>query len=295
MTGLHIAVQIKTGTSYINYDKKECSFPIGNHVGYWSSHVLPVYGFVCDLDRQCFYYVDIKDYINIYEDEIKMGAIKSITFKIAFFNTITSENFENLFKKPFFQNVPFLTYSDTQKLFASDSLKDAELGLQILKKHHYMLEETWNTFLRVFRDDRYSDFHCMIIDFLSAGTDNPDSWFPEEEYEDCSKAAKRIIQSFNREDIIRLLKMVDEEKGFQRGSIGEWVDFTIQVIPDNVNLLTNIVCDTELPTAVRENALFLLACYDTQAFFNIPGAHDLSCYELLKEQIHTYGAIYPYM
>lgn len=295
ISGLNIAVQIKAGTSYINYGKRECSFPIGNHVGYWSSHVLPVYGFVCDIDRQCYYYVDIKNYISIYKDEINAGTIKSITFEIAFFNTITSENFENLFKRPFFQNIPFLTYDDTQKLFASDSPKDVELGLQILRKYYYSLEETWNVFLRVFRDDKYSVFRYKILYFFSVGTHNPDSWFSGEDYKVSSKAAKQIIQSLNREDIILLLQMVDEENGFQRGSIGEWIDFTIQVIPNNINLLTDIVCDADLSMTVRERALFLLACNDTQAFFKIPVTHDFSCYELLKEQINTYGAVNPYM
>lgn len=67
-----------------------------------------------------------------------------------------------------------------------------------------------------------------------------------------------------------------EENDFERGSMGEWVDFTIQVIPNNIELLTNIVYDVNLSMEVRERALFLLACYDVQAFSHISIANERS-------------------
>lgn len=294
MTGLNIAVQIKTGTSYINYDKRECSFPIGNHVSYWASHALPVYGFVCDLDQQCYYYVDIKNYISIYKDEIKNGTIKSVTFEISYFNTISSENFENLFKNTFLRIVPLVSYEDAEALILSNSVNDIDLGLRVLRKYYYQAEKTWDIFLNIFRDDRFSFFHTKIIDYFSYGTDNPDIFTTSDDYEICSIRASEKFLNMSKSDVIKLLGFVDEEIGFQRGSMGEWVDFIIHSIPNNIKILADIVNDRDQIMNIRENALFLIACYDPKAFLNLPLKTEFTCYRLLEKEILQHGAIYPY-
>lgn len=93
LTGTNIAVQIKTGNSYIDKENSTCSFPIGRHASYWMSHDLPVYGLVCDLERRSFYFVDIKSYLLCHKEDIANGSISAIRFDVAYFNTINSETF----------------------------------------------------------------------------------------------------------------------------------------------------------------------------------------------------------
>ena len=63
-TGKCIAVQIKTGNSFIT-KKKECIIPIGSHYEYWKNYCMPVYGIVYSLDDNIAYWVDVKQYLMI--------------------------------------------------------------------------------------------------------------------------------------------------------------------------------------------------------------------------------------
>ncbi|MDD4182014.1 MAG: DUF4365 domain-containing protein, partial [Victivallaceae bacterium] len=168
-TGKSIAVQIKTGESYCDTNKKRCVFPIENHESYWLSYELPVYGFVCDLNNQCFYYVNISEYLRNERCEKN-----TISFKIEFYNTINSNNFSNLFLGLLLRKTPYLDFTEARKLALSDSKKDSSLGLFILRKHHYKISSTWSVFSSIFKKEYIFDSSIIVLEFLSVGTHNPD-------------------------------------------------------------------------------------------------------------------------
>jgi len=294
LTGVNVAVQIKTGDSYIDYLNKKCTIPIGKHKNYWKNHALPVYGLACVLKNNCFYYVDIKNYIIVHEKEIDNGDIKSIQFNIALHNTITSKNFADLFAKHFFGMVPLLPFEKARQFVDSDFLVDICLGLDVLWVHHYEIEEAWNIFIETFRNNTQLKCWHKIVVFISDGTHNPDHWRSGKGYESRSKFASAIIQNFGKEDIIKLLSAVDEYESFQRGSFGESVDFAIREIPNKITHLVDIIEDDGIKERVRDNALFLFTCYDEKIFLDVSTKYNLPSRDMLQKQVKQYGIIYPY-
>lgn len=294
LTGVNVAVQIKTGDSYIDCLNKKCVIPIGKHKSYWKNHALPVYGLACDLTNSCFYYVDIKNYITVHENEIDNGDIKSISFDIALHNTITSNSFIDLFIKHFFGMVPLLTFEKARQFVNSNFLADICLGLDVLWVHHYDKEETREIFINTFRNNaQYFCWH-KIVDFIACGTHNPDHWSGGKDYESRSKCASKIIENLGKEDIVKLLGAVNGYEGFARGSFGEWTDFTIREIPNNIARLVSIVEDDGIEENIRDNALFLLACYDEKIFLGLSKKYDLPSRDLLQKHVKQHGKIYPY-
>lgn len=294
LTGVNVAVQIKTGDSYINYLNEKCTIPIGKHKNYWKGHALPVYGLVCDLKNNCFYYIDIKNFITVHEKEIDNGDIKSISFNIALHNTITLKNFTDLFIKHFFGIVPLLSFERAKQFVDSNFLADICLGLDVLWVHHYEIEQTWDIFIETFRNN--TQFICWhkIVDFIADGTHNPDHWIVGKGYKLRSKFASAIIQGLGKEDIIKLLGAIDECESFERGSFWEWVDFTIREIPNKIIYLVNIVKDDGIEESVRDNALFLLACYDEKIFMDVSTKYNLPSRDMLHKHVKQYGIINPY-
>lgn len=177
----------------------------------------------------------------------------------------------------------------------AESTQDNSLGLQSLRTYHFKNEEVWHLFLDMLRDDRYSLFHYRIIDFFAIGTSNPDVFRSGADYEVCERNAHLTINRMSKTDVIKLLAFVDSENGFERGSMGEWIDFIIQAIPDNTEILQEIIGDRCLSTGIRENALFLFACYEPAAFLKLESGKVLDCYEMLSDAIEKYGGIFPYM
>jgi len=294
LTGINVAVQIKTGDSYINYLNKKCTIHIGKHKNYWKNYTLPVYGLVCDLRNSCFYYVDIKKFISVYEKEIDNGNIKSISFNIELHNTIIVKDFTDLFIKQFFNMVPLLSFERAKQFVNSNFLSDICLGLDVLRIHHYEIEETWDIFVEIFRNNTQDLCWRKIVIFIADGTHNPDHWAVGEGYEIRSKFSHKAIQSLGKADIIKLLGAVDEYEGFARGAFGEWVDFTIREIPNKIEYLIDIMKDDSIEDSIRDNALFLLACYDEKIFMDVSVRCNLHSRDMLQKHVKQYGIIYPY-
>ena len=294
INGKSVAVQIKTGSSYINRTSNYCSFPIGSHETYWLSHSLPVYGFVCDLDNQCVYFVDIKDHLNSMSNS-GTNSSNSITFEICFSSTFDSNSFYNIFSNLIFGITPFLSQDDAIKLVNSSSVKDKKLGLIVLRKYHQSESSTWDIILNVFRHDPVWSFRIFALDCLSVGTSNPDIFYNGKDYDLCHNLAKSQIKKFNLTDIVLLLEFVDDENGFSRGSLGEVVDFVIRIIPNRIELLSKIISDPNQLVTIQENALFLLACYSPSDFYSIVKNVKLPICDTLLEYLKKFGSINPYL
>jgi hypothetical protein len=294
INGKSVAVQIKTGSSYINKANTFCSFPIGSHETYWLSHSLPVYGLVCDLDKQCVYFVDIKDHLNSMGN-FDANLTNSITFEICFSNTFDIKSYCNIFSNYIFGITPFLPQVDAMNLVSSSSQKDKRLGLIILRKYYQGESSTWEVIMNVFRHDPDWSFRIFALDCLSVGTSNPDLFHSGDDYDLCHKLAKSQITKCDFTDIVLLLECVDDENGFSRGSLGEVVDFVIRNIPDRIDFLCDIISTQNQVLKIRENALFLLACYSPSVFYSIANDVKLPICESLLKYLDKYGRLAPYL
>lgn len=61
-----VALQIKSGNSYLDEVKGQCKIPVGKHFEYWANYSLPVYGVVYVPTRKNAYWVNIKRFLEEY-------------------------------------------------------------------------------------------------------------------------------------------------------------------------------------------------------------------------------------
>jgi len=89
-TGILIAVQIKTGESYIRSEKNDSFvyYPAIDDLKYWHEYSLPVYLLICRPELNIVYWADIKDFLKNYNfEDIISGIVprKTIISKKIYF------------------------------------------------------------------------------------------------------------------------------------------------------------------------------------------------------------------
>jgi len=87
-TGKLIAIQVKSGSSYVKTKIQVCKFDISSHYDYWLKHDLDVYGIVYCPEEATAYYLDIKKYLFQYPENkvIKIEMIPENEFTYESFN-----------------------------------------------------------------------------------------------------------------------------------------------------------------------------------------------------------------
>src|ERR1700730_16146788 len=65
------------------------------------------------------------------------------------------------------------------------------------------------------------------------------------------------LSRFGTPEVIKLLSCVDEDMGFERGSIGQSVEAIVSSLPEGAPILASISEDSSLPVFTRECAAFI--------------------------------------
>jgi hypothetical protein len=262
-TGCCIAVQIKSGESYISGDGKTFHFKADKpHFEYWSNHSLPVCGVVYDPTTNVAVWCDITRYLHEHPYAISTGPY---TISIPREQVFSTERFSD-FKRHFL--VYRGTYSsDTifgRTLTAFADLND-ERGcygaLRALFSFHRDRFATWYYLwgsLKNFRAHPLLPYVVAHLSYIPGHGDifwHADNWVKPE----VSQAVRAFIRTaIGRDEIITLLECVDEN-GFQRGSIGQGVWSLITVANRCIEILRSIVPDRRIVEEVRFSALWLLS------------------------------------
>lgn len=263
--GRCIAVQIKNGNSYFNATKSNCNIPINNHQEYWENHSLDVYGIVCDYDNKIAYWISISDYLKKHKKSINDHKINNISFPIMQINKLNRETFSSIFKRLVYGDLPQLNFEETYKLSHSSYLCEKKIALDLFMYKYVDKFETWNRFFEMFNYEKEISLLSIMVGFMSYVSGNPDLFGDLSYSIETKEYAKEYIKNFNKQSIIKMLKIVSE-CDFSRGSIGQCVERVINIIPNNKNILLDIIKNCKIQEC-RNNAFIILCYYDLNLAF----------------------------
>lgn len=252
-----IAVQIKSGPSYYNKNKNECSIPVDSHYDYWINYALPVCGIVYVPEINKGFYINIKTYLKNH------GKSKKIKFIANRSNLIDFENFNKLFIPNVLSETPNLSLEEALSFFDSENNDETILGSIVLFKRYVNNNETWDRFINHIVESTAENLDFRILHYLSHIPWHPDIFFTGESIKDeVKKYVKDKINQFDKRLIIKLLSIINEDEGIARGTIGQTVESILSTI-DKINLyLEQIILDKEINIEIRHLAATIYAYYN---------------------------------
>ena len=261
--GRCIAVQIKNGDSYFNKDKSQCIIPIDNHLDYWANHSLDVYGIVCDYSSKKAYWISISNFIKDNEKRIREESIKDIKYPVMKINELNSETFGKIFKMLVYNILPEISFEETIELSFSHFHTEKELSLSLMMRKYANQKRSWDRCIDMLTNETHTVLLSSIILFLSYISGNPDLFGALEYSDETKQYAKRLLQDIKKDTIIKMLKLIPNEDGITRGSIGQCIESIISVVQNNINILKEIATEY-YHTNTGIVSFLILSYYDPQ-------------------------------
>ncbi|MDU2663477.1 MAG: DUF4365 domain-containing protein [Clostridium perfringens] len=257
-TGKCIAVQIKTGESYVNRRKKECIIPIKSHYEYWKNYCMPVYGIVYILEDNIAYWVDIKQYLNENKRIIESGDLNIIKFKMSSINKFDIDSFNKYFKCFVKNKLPEISYEESCNLLESKNVDEVYIAINSLAKRYANKNETWDKLIDIFKTTSDISLISEIIFYLSYIPGHCDLCNQLNFSEVSRQHARDILNKLNTNEVIKILSAIDEN-GIERGTIGQCIETIISSINNSDNILKEIIKNEDLEEEIINNAITILA------------------------------------
>ncbi|MHB8089737.1 MAG: DUF4365 domain-containing protein [Anaerolineaceae bacterium] len=257
-THCRIAVQIKTGVSYYNAKKEECEIPVDSHAEYWTKYEMPVIGIVFMPEESCGYWVDIKRYLDANDNP------SSIKFACSKVNRFDSDGFRDYFVPYCLGQVPDVPFGTAIELVKSDVGYDSRVGTAILFRRYPNKTETWQELTSFFRSKEINQIPKALILHLSYINKNPDLFTTGKgASQETKEYAQSLIDKFGKNEILKLMMFIDE-RGIDRGTLGQAVETIISSSRAFDQYLVEIILDKNLSLKVRESAGVIYAYKNQQ-------------------------------
>lgn len=259
--GITLAIQIKSGKSYCK--PTNCSIPATReHFEYWSEHSLEVVGIVFDPSERIGYWVNISQYLKRNREVLKNGPFV-ITFSKKIINRFDGDGFKNIFIPIFLKKPIILENSRSKEYSLHSDFELHSLGIRALFNGYRNQKETWLKYFEIWEQRDWENIDPTLVYFFALAPGHPDIFWHQNN--SLSPAIVDYIKSriveFEKNDLLKLLEFVDEDNGFQRGSMGQNVEAIISIIPDKIKLLESIVMVNKYCEKLRSSALTLLVYY----------------------------------
>jgi len=265
-TGCCIGVQIKSGKSYVSNDQKTYYIRSDkDHFEYWNSHILPITGIVFNPLEKKAVWCDITEYLENNSEVIEKGPYQ---ISISVSNEFSKNTFYGFIKH-------FLRYQKKYKkgdnfglsleYFADiKNIQKCFEGIKSLFFYHRNRKATWYYFVTSFPNIGNEFLRTQLAICLTYIPGHMDIWWHKDNIidEDTRKHALSLIEEkFGRKEVELLLELVDEEDGFNRGSIGQSIHAIIDVVPNRNSILKSIAFDKYINEKIRCDSLMLLVYY----------------------------------
>lgn len=257
--GVMVGLQIKSGKSFVTTDA--CRIPAdAAHRAYWSTYPLPLLGIVYDPKARVAFWVDLKHAARTSAG--RNGSAGTLTFAKRRFNRLDAECFVKFLLPRLLKRQILLSFEESLEL-ASGEGEEHRIGLRSLFYGHCQSPATWEALIALFRARPVETTDPVLLYFLAHVPWHGDimgssaTTIPEHLRED----VRRELAAFGAADVLKLLSYVDE-RGFERGTIGQNVDALISVVEARRSILRSIGSDPKMQDDVRRGALLLTAYYE---------------------------------
>lgn len=261
VTGISIALQIKSGNSYCSSDIVKIPAD-KKHFLYWINHSLTLIGIVYDPKEKSAYWINITEYLKSDRKLIENGPY-TITISKNEITQFNDDRFRDFFGPIILRKPIVLKYDRSIHFAYSDSPDKHRIGLYSLLNKYRDRTETWDAFLNILSTKPVNLIDEYLIYILSLAPGHTDIVWHEGNTlkESIAYYVKEAIISLSEEEIIKILSFVIKT-GFLRGTIGQCVEAIISIIPNRGDILRAIVSNKSVLKEIRCNALYLLAYYE---------------------------------
>jgi hypothetical protein len=213
-------------------------------------------------------------------------------------NRFDSSTFPRLFVPTMLREIPELSLQEALTLFCSSKPDESYLGLIVLFRRHPNVRKVWDEFIQHFIEKHPEDIPPIMIYFLAHIPGHGDIMYIGETVTNETRVyGEKLLARFGREEVIKLLRFIDEENFISRGSIGQSVEAIISLIPDNVTILKGILVDESIDAFLRDCAALILAMNEgtdaVPALRRLVTSGSWYAQELIKH-IKKYGGVNPY-
>lgn len=265
-TGQLVSVQVKTGRSFYNPKKLECTIPIGTHKDYWMNIELPVIGIVCIMNETyesvcSAYWIDIKEYLLV------NPTATNIKFKMAKYNEFNKMNFRKYFYPLITDRLPTLSFEEAVELITGEA-EDKLLGVNILQTKFSHEVRAWEILFSLYENGNQTINYSTFFESISYAFPHPNHWHQEGIHSFSNESAvyvKRKVELFSTHDIINILRMI-KNHFFERGTMGQTAEIIIREIKCSDQKLLNIILDANIDSEIRSDAEAILA-YQNKNFY----------------------------
>lgn len=261
-TGCCIAVQIKSGASYVS--KNGDSFILKGdkeHFVYWDSHILPIGAVIYDPRNNKAAWCDVTEFLESNPKVIENGPYNISILASQEFNSSTFNEFRNQFLKYREQYKKDSNFGKALEKFARRNDFEGCLdGLRSLFSFHRQRTASWYYLISSFRNFRNHPLLRTLVIALCHIPGHDDIFWHKGNITDepIRKTALSFMEEqFDRNDVISLLEAVDEY-GFERGSIGQCIHAIVDVVKERDGILESIAFDVSIAEETRFSALLLL-------------------------------------
>lgn len=250
-----IAVQIKSGNSYKinNY----YYIPVENHYEYWKDYSLDVIGIVYNPKAKKAYWIDVKKY---FENNGKVSKIYIYPNRINEFNIST---FKNIIAQ-FYSNQPAtISYSKVGSFLKSDNTEEFDIGLNSGFVNFSNKNEFWDLMVQYLFENGKDKIINSLLYYLSFATHGVDVWHSSRyKYKDRNlKYARKILKEIDKENIIKILSLVNSKHAIERDSVGSSIESIISNADNADKKLKEIIYCKDLDRKLRENAVLIYASH----------------------------------
>ncbi|HAN93289.1 MAG TPA: hypothetical protein DCQ33_14595 [Nitrospira sp.] len=263
-TGCCIAIQVKSGESYVKADGSLILKADRAHFEYWKSHSLPICGIVHDPTRSLAAWCDITGYLKSNPHIIDDGPYQIPVADAQLFNDTTFETFREHFLKYKIEYSNNAHYGSSLERFTPFFDIETRIdALSALFSFHRDRPSTWcyvASLLRSIEDPRLLRVLVRALEFIPGHGDI--FWSARNNINEATRLSARMFMEviFGREEAVKLLSVVDEY-GFERGKIGQSVHAIISIIRNIVPMLNDIAFDENISVDIRYTALWLFIYY----------------------------------
>lgn len=193
--------------------------------------------------------------------------------------------------------VPKITYKLALKLFNSEKQDEMYLGLYTLFKRFADKNEVWKLFIEYFKEKPIEEIPNHLIYYLAVIPWHPDIFFHKDSYtEESREFGRKLIEKFEKKEVLKLLHFVGNENMISRGSLGQSVEAIISIIPNFSEHLQKIIESDEIDLKIKEAAGAILAFHNGKESIKFLSTleNESWFFEGLIDHIKSFGGYNPY-
>ncbi len=288
-----IALQVKSGRSYHDRKHNECQLPVNDHRDYWINYPVPVVGIVYVPSIQEAHWVDIKHRLK------ESPGTNSIRFARTEANRFDANQFSTVFMPLALRETPVLPLNRALTLFRSQNPDERQLGLTVLFRNYPNKTAAWDAFADLLVTAPTEDIPRALIYYLAHIPWHGDILYSGELITDATKDhVRKLLGSFGRPEVLKLLEFIDRENMICRGSLGQSVEAIVSSLPSVIPVLQSIAEDGSVPLFRRECAALISAMHEGRRSLPLLAilVESGSPYaQELLEYVGQYGEVNPYL